>query len=93
MEPVPETELPRAASPVELSERISSIDVLRGFALLGILLMNVTATGLYFGAYNNPAVAEASRHRILAVWACSMSLQGGRCDACSRWYSAPAQFC
>jgi uncharacterized protein len=33
-------------APVSRQERISSVDALRGFALLGILLMNITSFGL-----------------------------------------------
>ncbi len=47
--PVPET--PGA--------RIEAIDVVRGFALLGILLLNVLAFGLPIGAYTNPTVDGA----------------------------------
>ncbi|MGI9201343.1 MAG: DUF418 domain-containing protein [Woeseiaceae bacterium] len=39
--------------PVKSVDRISSLDVIRGAALLGILLMNVVGFGLPF-AYNNP---------------------------------------
>ncbi len=42
------------ASPVERSERIGSIDVLRGFAVLGILLMNVQDFSMIGAAYFNP---------------------------------------
>ncbi len=40
--------------PVSKSERIGSIDVLRGFALLGILMMNVQSFGLIDAKYLNP---------------------------------------
>lgn len=36
---------PMTATPVTRTERISSIDVLRGFALLGILVMNIDSFG------------------------------------------------
>ncbi len=42
------------AAPVAQSERIDSLDVLRGFALLGILLMNIQMFGIPFAAYFNP---------------------------------------
>ncbi len=35
-----------APEPVAQAERLSSVDTLRGFALMGILLMNITAFGL-----------------------------------------------
>jgi uncharacterized protein len=40
--------------PVSASERLESLDVLRGFALLGILAMNIRAMGAPFGAYMYP---------------------------------------
>jgi uncharacterized protein len=42
------------AAPVSLEERISSIDVLRGFALLGILIMNIQSFSMIMAAYLNP---------------------------------------
>lgn len=42
------------AGPVEQTERIVSIDVLRGFAVLGILMVNVQAFGMISAAYLNP---------------------------------------
>jgi uncharacterized protein len=38
-------------SPVSSSERLESLDVLRGFALLGILAMNIRAMAAPFAAY------------------------------------------
>ena len=42
------------AAPVPQTERIDSIDVLRGFALLGILVMNIQAFAMPQTAYINP---------------------------------------
>ena len=59
----PETIAPDAiarapvAAPVEASERISSVDVLRGFALLGILLLNIVGFAHHPAAYDNPTIA------------------------------------
>jgi uncharacterized protein len=47
-------------APAAASERIESIDVLRGVALLGILLMNVVDFGLPGAAYFNPTVDGAT---------------------------------
>jgi uncharacterized protein len=43
-----------AAGPVTAKERIVSIDVLRGFAVLGILVMNVQSFSMISEAYVNP---------------------------------------
>jgi uncharacterized protein len=43
-----------AAAPVSDAERITSIDVLRGFALLGILVMNIQSFAMISAAYLNP---------------------------------------
>ncbi|HJN47446.1 MAG TPA: hypothetical protein QGE93_01775, partial [Acidobacteriota bacterium] len=40
--------------PVDQTERINSLDVLRGFALLGILVMNIQAFSMVGAAYMNP---------------------------------------
>jgi uncharacterized protein len=41
-------------SPVAVTERIETLDVLRGFALLGILAMNIRAMAAPFSAYMYP---------------------------------------
>lgn len=46
-----------ALAPVEKAARIESLDVLRGIAVLGILIMNIIAFGLPFQAYYNPMAA------------------------------------
>lgn len=45
---------PHAMVPVQRAERLASLDTLRGFALLGILLMNITSFGLPGWAYAIP---------------------------------------
>ncbi len=44
----------RAAAPVAETERIAALDTLRGFALLGILVMNIQSFSMIFSAYFNP---------------------------------------
>lgn len=43
-------------APVQQTERIEALDILRGIAVLGILLMNIVGFGLPW-AYENPTVA------------------------------------
>ena len=43
-----------AVTPVRKASRIESLDILRGIALLGILMMNITAFGQLHQAYSNP---------------------------------------
>lgn len=61
------------ATPVTSAERIQSLDVLRGFALLGILLLNILGFGLHSAGYFNPLIGigetELSRAVNLSVWA------------------------
>ena len=44
-------------NPIERSARIDAIDILRGFALLGILLLNILGFGLHSAGYFNPLIA------------------------------------
>jgi uncharacterized protein len=48
-------DLPTKAEPVDAGHRIASIDVLRGFALLGILVMNIQSFSMPDAAYLNPS--------------------------------------
>jgi len=41
-------------TPIPPSERILSLDVLRGFAILGILIMNIQSFSMIEVAYINP---------------------------------------
>ena len=60
------------ASPVSTGQRVESLDVLRGFALLGILLLNILGFGLHSAGYFNPLIGigetELSRTINLTVW-------------------------
>jgi uncharacterized protein len=53
--------------PVQESERITSLDVMRGIVLFGILLMNINGFGLAH-AYGDPTVAGGSTGLNLYTW-------------------------
>lgn len=53
--------------PTQKSARINSLDVIRGIALLGILLMNINGMGLPF-AYSDPTIAGGADGLNLKVW-------------------------
>ena len=56
------------AAPVAAGARIDAIDVLRGFALLGILVMNVQAFAMPQAAYFNPTAYGDLEGANLRVW-------------------------
>jgi uncharacterized protein len=57
-----------AAAPIQGSDRYESIDLLRGFALLGILILNIQSFAMPFAAYFNPT-ALGDRGRLdFAIW-------------------------
>lgn len=56
------------AGPVTAQDRIAAIDTLRGFALLGILVMNITAFAFPFAAYFNPTVYGGSTGLDFGAW-------------------------
>lgn len=55
-------------APVEASERVAALDVVRGFALLGILLMNICSFGMPSAAEGNPTVWGGATGVNLAFW-------------------------
>ena len=57
-----------AIAPVSEQNRIESLDVLRGFALLGILLLNILSFAFYSGVYAAPNLSLDSTADY-AVWA------------------------
>jgi uncharacterized protein len=56
------------ADPLEESERIVPLDVLRGVALLGILMMNIQAFSMIGAAYSNPTAYGDLRGANWWVW-------------------------
>ena len=56
------------AAPIAETTRIDSIDVLRGFALLGILVMNVQSFAMPQAAYFNPTAYGDLEGANLYVW-------------------------
>ena len=57
-----------ALAPVRPDERIFALDSIRGFALLGILLMNIGSFALPFAAYENPLPAGGHTGKNLITW-------------------------
>ncbi len=57
----------QATGPVRAEDRISSLDTLRGFALLGILLMNIVGFGLA-AAYDDPTNSGGATGINLWTW-------------------------
>jgi uncharacterized protein len=55
-------------TPIPLGERVSSLDTLRGVAVLGILLMNIVGFGLPSAADENPTLAGGATGANLAFW-------------------------
>ena len=58
----------RMPGPVAATERIVPIDVLRGFALLGILVMNIQSFAMVGAAYDNPTALGDLRGANFLVW-------------------------
>ncbi|MEO6212347.1 MAG: DUF418 domain-containing protein, partial [Vicinamibacterales bacterium] len=65
-------------APLRQSGRISSLDVLRGVALLGILLMNIVAMGLPHWAYDDPTIAGNRSPVDFWTWAVNAVLFEGK---------------
>jgi len=62
------SELASGPAPVREAERIVALDVLRGLAILGILVMNVQALSMPFAGYSNLGVVEDPSTTDYWVW-------------------------
>jgi len=60
------------------TDRIATIDVLRGVAVCGILLMNITAFAMPQAAYTNPAAWGGADGANLWTWAINFVLVDGK---------------
>ena len=69
------------AGPVLADERIGSMDVLRGVAVLGILLMNILGFALPFAASFDPTVAGGITGANRWIWAINTVLFEGKMRA------------
>lgn len=65
------------AGPVRSEERITTLDTIRGFALLGILLMNIVGFGLP-AAYDDPTNSGGATGINLAIWVAMHVLAEGK---------------
>jgi uncharacterized protein len=64
-------------APVIKADRVQSLDILRGVAVLGILMMNITAFGLLHHAYGNPmADGGADGPNLLAYMIIQVGFEG-----------------
>jgi uncharacterized protein len=63
-------------SPTSNSERINSVDIIRGVSLLGILLMNIIGFGLYKAYYDPTNSGGATGWNLKAWWINSMFFEG-----------------
>ena len=70
-----------APAPVDAAERIDSLDVLRGVAVLGILMMNIVAMGLPFAAYANPTAKGGDAGLNIGIWFFNAVLFDGKMRA------------
>lgn len=64
-----QTGLMSGAGPVKAGERIEPIDTLRGFALLGILVMNIITMAMPMAAYFSPTGYGEPTALDMAAWA------------------------
>lgn len=64
-------------APLKPTDRIQSLDIMRGIVLLGILIMNINAMGLMDLAYEDPTIAGGAAGWSLITWVtASMFFEG-----------------
>lgn len=78
--PEPEPAAP-PVGPVAAAERIVALDVVRGLAVLGILVMNIVEFGLPLRAYTDPVVAGGTTGADRWTWFVQEALFDGRMRA------------
>ena len=61
------TTIKKSFTPLKSSDRIQSLDIMRGVVLLGILIMNINGMGLA-GAYGDPTVSGGATGWNLTTW-------------------------
>ncbi len=69
-------EVPVKAAPIPLDQRIVALDVVRGFALIGIFLMNIEWFSRAFGSANEGMPQGISGVNWLASWFVAYFVQG-----------------
>ena len=65
-------------APAALPDRIATLDIIRGVAVMGILLMNIVAFAMPEAAYSNPRRLWRAAGVDLAVWAFNFVLFDGK---------------
>src|SRR5947209_4548792 len=55
--------------PAAAQSRIATLDIIRGVAVMGILIMNIVAFAMPEPAYDNPAAYGGHTGADLAIWA------------------------
>lgn len=60
------------------AERITSVDVVRGFAVLGILVMNIVAFAMPLAAYDDPTIYGGASGADLAAWGAATTFADGK---------------
>ena len=79
--PVLQSAVTATLAPAEARERIFAIDALRGFALLGILLMNLPALAMPFQAHYDPTVPGFDTRANFWIWVIDALLIEGKMRA------------